>query len=185
MVEELSHSDLVVVGVRVLGLDDPRLFHDSEYESECFSIGNGKKNGSGLLGLEYALPFSHVLVVCIRGNFGFIIANFNVFKAVKGTAKERGLFGLRLDEPGEAVLLPMVVKFLEEFNNGTSDAFDVGVGRCPYHQFKDVGGGGKGSGYVVQGRHDGTGTQARTVAARAAAADTSENREDLWWRWIK
>ena len=185
MVEELSHGDLVVVGVRVLELDDPRLLHGSEYELECFSVGNGNKNGSGLLGLEYALPFLHVLVVCIGGHFGFIITNVDVFKAVKGMAKERGVFGLRIDEPGEAVLLPMVVKFLEDFNNGASDAFDVGVGRCLYHLFKDVGGGGKGSGDVVQGRHDGTGARERTVEARAAAADTSENREDLWWRRIK
>ena len=48
-------------------------------------------------------------------------------------------------------MLPMVVKSLEEFDNGASDVFNIGVGRRPHHWFKYFGGGEKGGGYLVRG----------------------------------
>ena len=144
IVEDLSRSDLVVVGVQVPKLDEPRLLHNSDNESACLSISNINEDGPSLLGLEYALLFAHVLFFCVGGRVGVLIFGFYVFKVVKGMAEEGGLFGIRSNKPGEAVLLPMVVKTTEEFNDGASDAFDIGVGRRSYYRLKDGSGGGKG-----------------------------------------
>ena len=48
---------------------------------------DGDKNGSGILGLEYSLPFLYVLVVCIGGHVGIIVIGVNVFEAVEVMAK--------------------------------------------------------------------------------------------------
>ena len=115
-----------------------------------------EKNGFGLLGLEYYLLFSYVLVVSIGGHVGVIAVGVDVFEVVKGTAKAGGVFGLQLDKFIEVFVLTMVVEDLEGFDDGELDAFDVGVGMRPHHQLEDVGGGVKGVGDIVQGRYDGT-----------------------------
>ena len=79
-------------------------------------------------------------------------------------SKAGGVFGLQFDEPREAVVLPMVVKYLEEFNNSSSDEFDNGNNRHSYHRSEDVVSGGKGGGDLVRGRYDGKGARARTAA---------------------
>ena len=123
----MSCGDLIVVGVGVLKIDDSRFLHNNNDELACFSVGNGDKNGSGIFGLEYALPFTHILVVCIGGRDGVIVASVNFFEAVKGMAKAGGVFDLCFDKAKEAAVLPMVVEALEEFDNGLLDAFNVGV----------------------------------------------------------
>ena len=160
MVEELTHGDLVVVGVGVLKINDPRLLHDSKDEAACFSVCDEGEDDPGHLGLEYALPFVHVLVVWVRGYFWVVIVVVDVFKAVKGMSKAGGVFGLQFDEPREAVMIPMVVNNLNEFNDGASDAFDVGVGQHSNHRLEYIGGDGEGVGDLVQSRHGGTGAQA-------------------------
>ena len=97
----------------------------------CFSVGDGNGNGSGLLGLECALPFLHVFVVRIGGHIGVIIFSVNVFEAIKCMAKAGGVFGLRLGEAGEDVVITTLVEDLEDFDDGALDAFDVSVGRRP------------------------------------------------------
>ena len=103
------------------------------------------------MGLEYALPFPHVLVVWIVWHVGVIVVGVDVFKAVEGMAKAGGVFGLRLDEAGEVVVLPMLAEDLEDFYNGVLDVFNVGVGRHPHHSFEDISRGGEGVGDIIRG----------------------------------
>ena len=185
VVEDMYHGDFFVVGVGVLELDDSGLLHNTEDESACFSVSDGNKNGPGLLGFEYNLPFAHVLVVWIGGHLGVVVVGVDVFEAVEGMAKTGGVFGLWIDDTGEYVVITMVVKALEDFDNGASDAFDVGIGRRSYHRFEDVVGGKEGVRYLAQGRHYGSGARSWAAAARSAASDTREIGDGLGRRQIK
>ena len=72
-------------------------------------------------------------------------------------AKAGGVFGFRIDESGEAVVLPMLMEAMEDFDGGASDVFDVCVSRRPHQQFEDVVIVNKAVGYIVWGLRYGTG----------------------------
>ena len=91
-----------------------------------------------------------VLDVWVGGHVGVIIIGADVFEAVKGMSEAGGVFGLRLDEAGDTAVLSTVVEYVEVFNDGVMDAFDVG--RSTHYRLEDVGGGrGEDIGYLVRG----------------------------------
>ena len=59
-----------------------------------------RQDGSGILGLQYALLFAHVLVVWVGRHVGVVIVGVDVSKAVKDMAEAGGIFGLWFGEPG-------------------------------------------------------------------------------------
>ena len=115
----------------------------------------------------------HVLVVWVGGHVGGIIVCVDVFKAVEGLAEAGGIIGLWFDDPGETIVLPIVVKNIEELDDGNLDEFDVVIGRRSYHRFEYVRSNGEGGGDLVRGIHGETGVRARVATVRAAAADTN------------
>ena len=91
------------------------------------------------------------MVVWVRRHVGVVVVGINAFEAVEGVAKVGDVFALRLNEAVEAVMIPMVVETLEEFNGGTTNASDVVFGRSTHHRVEGVGGGGEGVGDIVRG----------------------------------
>ena len=90
-----------------------------------------------------------VLVVWIGGHVGVVVVGNNVFNAVKVMAETGGLFGLRINESGESTVLPIVVGYLDEVDNGTMCAFNVGAVQVTYHRLEGVGSGVKDVGDLV------------------------------------